>query len=55
MIFHQNIKELLGKLFRILKWLTHIEISANAYYYSKFQGLRTTHGPSLTNETLKDI
>ena len=54
MIFHQNIKELLGKLFRILKWLTHIEISANAYYYSKFQGL-TAHAPSLTNETLKDI
>ena len=55
MIFHSFIRHLLSKLHTISKWLTHIEVKDNIYLYAKFQGLWVTHGPTLTNETLKDI
>ena len=55
MIFHSFIKELLSKLYTISKWLTHIEVNDNIYLYAKIQGNWVTHGPTLRNESLKDI
>ena len=49
MFFHQFIKELLRKLYRISKSFTHIEVSTNIQGYIYFQGIYN-FSPTLFSE-----